>query len=193
MKDLIPEDGSKQELSLVKEEEIKEDLTQVTEKDDQKTETPGGIKELMPSVELASENPSDISSLDDTEYDIVESVDPDKKPEELGPDFSPEKTGELDIQLFHASDKQVTTDDKVKLSSEVPAVKLSSEALVVKVSSEVPAVKLSSEALVVKVSSGDSAVEKSSEDLAVKVSSEPVVVEVSSEEPAFEPSSESEA
>ena len=55
------EEEYKQELSLVKEEEIKEDLTQVTEKDDQKTETPGGIKELMPSVELASENPSDIS------------------------------------------------------------------------------------------------------------------------------------
>ena len=99
MKDLIPEDEYKQELSLVKEEEIKEDLTQVTEKDDQKTETPGGIKEVMPSVEVASENPSDISSLDDTEYankteseesEIVELVDLDKKPEELGPDFSPE-------------------------------------------------------------------------------------------------------
>ena len=179
MKDLIPEDGSKQELSLVKEEEIKEDLTQVTEKDDQKTEIPvivavGGIKELTPSVELASENLSDISSLDDTEYankteseesEIVESVDLDKKPEELGPDFSPDKTEELAIQLFHASVKPVT-DDKVKLSSEVPAVKLSSEALVVKVPVE---------------------------DSAVKVSSEPVVVEVSSEEPAIEASNESEA
>ena len=179
MKDLIPEDGSKEELSLIKEEEIKEDLTQVTEKDDQKTEIPvivaiGGIKELTPSVELASENLSDISSLDDTEYankteseesEIVESVDLDKKPEELGPDFSPEKTEDLDIQLFHASVKPVT-DDKVKLSSEVPVVKLSSEALVVKVSSE---------------------------DSAVKVSSEPVVVEVSSEEPAIEASNESEA
>ena len=93
MKDYISEDGSKQELSLVKEEEIKEDLTQITEKDDQKTEIPvivaiDGIKELTPSVELASENLSDISSLDDTEYankteseesEIVESVDPDKK------------------------------------------------------------------------------------------------------------------
>ena len=56
----------------------------------------------------------------------------------MGPDFSPEKSEDLDIQIFHAYAKQVT-DDKVKSSSEVPAVKLSSEALVVKVSSEVPA------------------------------------------------------
>ena len=157
MKDLIPEDGSKQELSVIKDGDIKVDLTQVTEEDDQKTEIPvivavGGVKELMPS-----ENLSDISSLDDTEYankteseesEIVESVDPDKKPEKMGPDFSPEKTEELAIQLFHASVKQVT-DDNVKSSGEVPAVKVAREDLVVKVSSEDPAVKLPSEAFFV--------------------------------------------
>ena len=153
MKDLVPEDDSKQELSLVNEEEIKEDLMQVTEKDDQETEIPvivavGGIKELTP------ENLSDISSLDVTESankteseqsEIVESLDLDTKPEKLGPDFSPEKTEELAIQLFHASVKQVT-DDNVKSSGEVPAVKVASEDLVVKVSSEDPAVKIPSEA-----------------------------------------------
>merc|ERR1719362_2129360 len=71
MKDLIPEEESKQELILVNDEEIK-----VIEKDDQKTEIPeiadvDGIKDLMqegeiattPSVAVASENSSDVPSL----------------------------------------------------------------------------------------------------------------------------------
>ena len=81
MKDLVPEEESKKELSLVIDEEIKQDLTHAIEKNHQKTEIPeilgiGEIKFLSPeceitttdSFELASKNPSDILSLDDTEY-----------------------------------------------------------------------------------------------------------------------------
>ena len=122
MKDLIPEEESKQELILVNDEEIK-----VIEKDDQKTEIPeiadvDGIKDLMqegeiattPSVAVASENSSDVPSLDDTKYsnetdpeesEIVESVDlnkvdPDEKPEEFEQEFSLKIAEVLANQLY---------------------------------------------------------------------------------------------
>ena len=144
MKDIMPAEKSKQELSLVKDEDIK-----VTEKDDQKTEIPeivdivdiDVIKDLMPEskitttspVDLASENPSDIPSLDDTKYsnetesevtEIVESVDlkkvdPAEKHEELGEKVSSEISEELANQLFPTTLATVT-DDKVFEESVTP-------------------------------------------------------------------------
>ena len=141
MKDLISEEESQQELSLVNNEEIK-----VIEKDDQKTGIPeivkgNEIKDLMPdseitktpSLEVASENPSDIPSLDDTKYsnetesevtEIVESVDlkkidPAEKPEELGEEVSSEISEELANQLFHTTLATVT-DDQVYEESVTP-------------------------------------------------------------------------
>ena len=82
MKDLMPEEETTQKLPLVIDDEIKQELPQVIETDEQVTEVPeiigiGGMKDLMPeeevtttaSVELDSEVPSVIPPLDDEIFD----------------------------------------------------------------------------------------------------------------------------
>ena len=145
MKDIMLEEESKKVLSLVIDEEIKQDLTNAIEKDHQKTEIPeivgiGEIKFLMPeheitttpSVELASENQSDILFLDDTEYskkteseetETCESVDLKKGNTEQKPvtndKLSENKVSPVDeIQSDADHSSQSTEDEQVDLKSE---------------------------------------------------------------------------
>jgi hypothetical protein len=147
MKDIMLEEESKKELSLVIDEEIKQDLTNAIEKDHQKTEIPeivgiGEIKFLMPeheitttpSVELASENQSDILFLDDTEYsnkseetETCESVDLKKGNTEQKPvtndKLSENKVSPVDVIQFDADhSSQSTEDEQVDLKSEASDV-----------------------------------------------------------------------
>ena len=123
MKDIVLEEKSKQELLLEIDEEIKQDLTHAIEKNQQKTEIPeilgiGEIKFLMPeheitttpSVELASENQSDILFLDDTEYS--------NKTE------SEETETVESVDLKKVNTKEPVTDDKVSENEVTPVDKI---------------------------------------------------------------------
>ena len=128
MKDIMLEEESKKELSLVIDEEIKQELTNAIEKDHQKTKIPeivgiGEIKFLMPeneitttpSVELASENQSDILFLDDSEYSNKTESEETETCESV--DLKKGNTEEKPVTDDKVSENEVTPVDKIQFDT----------------------------------------------------------------------------